>query len=727
MTHATPHQQIIQLAAEKYEQYADLPFAVCLLGADGVFLRYNERARQLFELSPSSPNQNVRDFFNYPADHGDLIRQLRAGEPGQWLRESIFDFKINGHIRYVRDVSLAIWNESTAEVIGRISLMSKSNHSARYHQLFSELPVGIFCLRYEEGLTNANAHFLDMHGFTDFTQVQNQPAGFFMNDIVEVKEMEHQVRTEGSIVKRYQEHKRRDGTVFTAAVSAKAIYDKNGRPIGMEGIVEDVSNEDIYFKMVDNVPMGLYKIWINDQDEHILVHCNQQFAEHLGAASPIELIGRDIRPFHRSEESFRHFHDQLIQQDREGRQLVDHIVELVDANGRIRRHEVHSNLLKDAQGNIIGRVGAERDVTDLWETRQQLNELTTDIGKVLHSYSSTLIHSKHSMDAVIRALVTAEEWDIPDRQIDMDRCFEKIRAEAAALQTLLDKVLEKNVELRQIEEAEVENIKRLIQLIQPRKNEFDMRNLALIRDGSIRIKTLVGPLWSHNFPREWLKQTRRHLNEILRLCSLLTLSVGIEAILEMETNVNNLRSYILTRVKPKEPTQRLNVYDLLIGVIKNMTEYASNRQIELRLNAQPIRNVYLDVFETDFLRALSNILHNAVKYSWVRKGPAKAYVQISAKADAEWVDIAIENWGVAITAEEIRQGLVFNVGYRGANAGDRRRPGTGLGLYDAKKVVEKHRGRLRITSEPSLGNPRDDYSKPFVTTVHIQLPRNNRP
>ena len=81
---------------------------------------------------------------------------------------------------------------------------------------------------------------------------------------------------------------------------------------------------------------------------------------------------------------------------------------------------------------------------------------------------------------------------------------------------------------------------------------------------------------------------------------------------------------------------------------------------------------------------------------------------------------------MAITEEELDQGLIFRVGYRGVNSSDRRRPGTGLGLYDAQKVVEKHHGRMSITSKPSLGNSKDDYSNPFITTVTIQLARNEQ-
>lgn len=718
------YRQIIQLAQPEFEQYAQLPFAVCLLSREGVFLKYNESGRLLFDL-PLEPSfqDSISHFYLHKIDRQDHLRRLEQLPPGRWLNETALDLDIGGSTCYLRDSSIAIWDEEGQNIIGLLSLMINSSKSDRYHGLFSELPMGLFSLRFKEGLVNANRHFLEMHGYDSLVEIKNRSAEFFMNDIIEVKELEYKVRQEGQVVNRLQEHKRKNGTVFSASISVKAVCGIDGKPIGIDGIVEDVSNKEIYFKMVDNVPMGLYKIRINGAGEHIIAHCNQQFAQHLGFNFPSEIIGRDVRLFHRSSESFQNFHDQLVQKNQEGKQLVDHIVELRDAEGKIRRHEVHSNLLKDANGKIIGRVGAERDVTDLWETRQQLNELTTDIGKVLHSYSSTLIHSKHSMEAVMRSFSTSDLLSGTDNLLDAEVVFNRVKHEAKALKSLFDKLLAREAEQPQIPEHNAMQLFRILNLIQSQGTQFDMRQLALIRDGSIKIKEISADLSNYNFPKEWIKQIKRQLDEVLRLCSLITLSVGVDAILEMETNVNNLRSYILTRVKPKEKLKKIDIYDLMIGVVRNMTEYATNRNIELRLNAKQLRNAYVKGNRTDLVRALLNILHNAIKYSWVRKSPAKAYVQIEGRADEENLYLSIANWGVAITKEEVEKGLIFKVGYRGANSRDRRRPGTGLGLYDSKKVIEQHHGNLTINSKPSLGNSEEDYSKPFVTTVNIQLPR----
>ena len=723
----TALQKIMELAAAEYRQCSGLPFAVYLASREGVFLKYNEEARAFFGL-PAEPNlqDRVTDFYSQASDREDYLSRLGRIGKGQWLKNTTIDLKVNGQMRFVRDYTKAIWSEDGQSIVALLCLMTPINKGSRYHRLFNELPVGIFSFRNDSGLINANPRFVEMYGYNALEETLYKMPADFVKYPEELVEMERRIWEKGSVSNEYQEHVRQDGSVFTAAVSARAVWDGDGNWVGTEGILEDVTMEAIYFRLVNDVPIGLYKVRINEQGEHILLHCNQHFANNRGAESPEDLIGKDLREWHISPQAFQDFHEALIRRDGEGQSLMDYILPAYNGKGELRRYEVHVKLLKDATGNIIGRVGAERDVTDYLDTKQQLDELTTDIGKVLHSYSSTLIHVKHTMDAVIRSFVTKDlllkENGMPDEEL----ILEKIGSETGILQTLLNSILEKNRDNRQFEDAVGEQLERLIGLLVRFSSEQSgAQKLAIIRDGTIKIREIINDTVAKgNFPRELIKEARRQLREVLRLCSLATLHRGVDTVLEMETVVNNLRSYILTRVKYKEESQRLDLYDLVIGATRKMEEYAANRGVELRTSIKAIRNVYIDGYEDDLTRALLNILHNAIKYSWTRKGPSQAFVMVEAKTDAEWIYLNIENWGVAITPEELEKGLVFKVGYRGVNSSDRRRPGTGLGLYDALKVAQKHKGHLNITSNPSLGNSREDYSNPFITTVSIQLPRN---
>lgn len=725
MDNPTAFQNIIKLSEAVYLPYANLPFAVYLASAEGVFLQYNEEARQLFNL-PATPSfsDNISTFYLHPKDRKQNLERLFQIEKGEWLRNTTIDLKIGATIKYVRDFTQAIWDEKGEQILAVLSMMVPISKVGRYHRLFNDLPVGIFSLRKEEGLVNANPRFLEMHGYDRLEEVLNKQAIDFLKYPSDFDDMRRRVDEEGRIIKDYQEHLRKDGTTFTASVSAKIIRGKDGKYIGTEGILEDVSTEAIFFKLVNDVPIGLYKVRINERGEHILLHCNQHFAVNRGM-TPEDMIGHDIREFHKSMEDFERFYKELIRKDEEGQHLMDYILEAYNGKGELRKYEVHLKLLKDADGQIIGRVGAEKDVTDYWETKEQVKELTTDIGKMLHSYTSTLIHSKQSMDAVVRSFVLKGDKKENGKDIDEDKTFEQIHHRISALSSILDKIVERNAERETVSGTTEAQMGRLLELLKSQADrQMGVQQLAIIRDGTIKIKELMDQISRGPFPKEVIKQAKRELNEILRLCSLITLARGIEAILEMETVVNNLRSFILTRIKQKERVSKLDIYDILIGIARNMEEYASNRNIEIRLNIRNIRNEYVNGYENDLVRALLNVLHNAIKYSWVRRGPSRAFVSVEGKVDPDWLFITIENWGVPITQEELDKGLIFNVGYRGVNSSDRRRPGTGLGLYDTLRVVNKHKGHLTITSEPSLGNAQDDYSNPFITRVIIQLPRN---
>lgn len=483
-------------------------------------------------------------------------------------------------------------------------------------------------------------------------------------------------------------------------------------------------NFSIYNKLVNEVPIGLYKVRISPSGSHELVHCNQQFAESLGFAHPKEIIGKDARDFHQSREKFEAFYSHLIRLEEEGKNMNDYIVEILNHKGEVRKVEVHAKLLQDDEGNITGRVGAEKDVTDYLETKQQLHELTTDIGKVLHSYTSTLINSKHTMDAIVRTLMTAADARPDNKNLpDETKIIAKIYQNLKGLQGLWTKFLEKKETMEAYPGEAAANVDRLLKLLMSMRTEdIQIQQISLIRDVSVNLRQQLKIIGKSAFPKELIKDFRRKLENILRLCNLVSLARAIDAILEMETNVNNLRGYVLTRVQEKPEIQRVDLYDLMIGVVKEMGEYATLRGVDLRLNLKNIRNLYIEGYEKDLIRIMLNLVHNAIKYSWVRKGNARAYIIIEAKQTFTHALIRIENWGVAITKEELENKLIYKIGYRGIHSSDRRRPGTGLGLHDALKVVRKHKGKLQITSTPSMSNRNMDYTQPFKTEVKVSLP-----
>ena len=104
-------------------------------------------------------------------------------------------------------------------------------------------------------------------------------------------------------------------------------------------------------------------------------------------------------------------------------------------------------------------------------------------------------------------------------------------------------------------------------------------------------------------------------------------------------------------------------------------------------------------------RLLSNLLHNALKFS-----QEKGVVTLSAHNLDGHVRITVTDGGVGMSKEELN--LLFKRFGQSRSSQLTVGPGTGLGLYVCKQIVEKLEGTITCTSEPGKG-----------TTFIVDLPR----
>ncbi|PYI52175.1 sensor histidine kinase [Paenibacillus flagellatus] len=99
-----------------------------------------------------------------------------------------------------------------------------------------------------------------------------------------------------------------------------------------------------------------------------------------------------------------------------------------------------------------------------------------------------------------------------------------------------------------------------------------------------------------------------------------------------------------------------------------------------------------------------NLMTNAIKFS--RPGGT---IRIRLTVD-DAVTVTVEDTGIGIPAADLPH--VFERFYKADKARNRSRSGSGLGLSIARKIVELHRGTIRVDSEPGAG-----------TTFTVRLPR----
>lgn len=113
---------------------------------------------------------------------------------------------------------------------------------------------------------------------------------------------------------------------------------------------------------------------------------------------------------------------------------------------------------------------------------------------------------------------------------------------------------------------------------------------------------------------------------------------------------------------------------------------------------------------------LSAIIENAVKYSFDGFENKMGTIDIGFKSYGENLEISVSSLGCYIEEVETRNDTLFQLGYRGMSSGDRRRKGTGSGLFIALKLARLHGGDIRVESRLLQGEsvPKRGVSKFFV-------------
>jgi signal transduction histidine kinase len=95
--------------------------------------------------------------------------------------------------------------------------------------------------------------------------------------------------------------------------------------------------------------------------------------------------------------------------------------------------------------------------------------------------------------------------------------------------------------------------------------------------------------------------------------------------------------------------------------------------------------------------AIQNLIANAVKYS-----NGSAWIRISAANGSGRIKIAVEDKGIGISSDELRQ--IFEPFYRSKQVVDAQISGNGLGLNLVKKIVEAHGGKVTVESTAGTGS-----------------------
>ncbi|MSR87936.1 MAG: HAMP domain-containing histidine kinase [Candidatus Zambryskibacteria bacterium] len=141
----------------------------------------------------------------------------------------------------------------------------------------------------------------------------------------------------------------------------------------------------------------------------------------------------------------------------------------------------------------------------------------------------------------------------------------------------------------------------------------------------------------------------------------------------------------------------IQISDLMDDVLFEMTAFISKKKLHMSYahKGSVFPKVLID--KEKIRGVLQNLLENSIRYTL-----EEGYVEIDFKEVDQFLRVSIKDSGIGIPEEE--QKNIFNRFFRAKNAFKTETDGSGLGLYIAKGVVEKHGGKIWFESREGEGS-----------------------
>ncbi len=175
----------------------------------------------------------------------------------------------------------------------------------------------------------------------------------------------------------------------------------------------------------------------------------------------------------------------------------------------------------------------------------------------------------------------------------------------------------------------------------------------------------------------------------------LSLKENIQIALSEVERLNQLVQSLLTIVKLESFSDNLNFQsvrldELLVDCVHTMTKTAEEKNIRIAISLTDPVEINGD--EEKLKSVFINLIDNAVKYS-----PQNGNVSVEMKKNKYEVIVSVINDGQGIDKEELNK--IFERFFR-SNETRSQIEGSGLGLAIAKKIVELHKGVIKVESKP---------------------------
>ncbi len=158
-----------------------------------------------------------------------------------------------------------------------------------------------------------------------------------------------------------------------------------------------------------------------------------------------------------------------------------------------------------------------------------------------------------------------------------------------------------------------------------------------------------------------------------------------------------------------QPSTPLDLAPIVRQVVDGLQTLARDRGVEIKVALPPDPLMVLGERD-ELIRALENLVENALKYGAAGKRVDVAVIRAQTRSGMTEARVAVRDYGPGIAPEHLPR--LTERFYRVDVTDSRAQGGTGLGLALVKHVLNRHGGRLAIESTPGAG---------ATFTMHVPL------
>jgi PAS domain S-box-containing protein len=314
---------------------------------------------------------------------------LSYGEEELWFKATL-SLHDDGEsiVAVVRDVT----DERRAERAVRDS-------ERKYRMLYENIPEGFSRVDLEGNYFESNEAYLDIIGYS---QEELEGLSYFDLTPEEFHEEEKRIHEEEVIRRGYsdvyeKEYRRKDGSLVPVEIHIFLTRDEEGNPTGTWSIVRDITErKEVEDKLRYQASLlDLITDAVITTDTEWVVKSWNQAAEKMYGWTSEEVVGKTL--------------DHFLETKYVNTNTEDAIKELYETNlwsGEVDQTckdgsqiSVLSSvsLIRDNEGNVIGSIGVNRDITDRKEAEDALRRKNKELSEFAHSMSHDLRGSFHNL------------------------------------------------------------------------------------------------------------------------------------------------------------------------------------------------------------------------------------------------------------------------------------------------------------------------------------------